>query len=319
MDYTIVKKLYYSLIKIRKFEEKIIELYSKEEMRCPVHLYIGQEAIAVGVCAHLKKEDYLFSYHRNHGHLIAKGVDIKPMFAELYGKKNGCSGGKGGSPHMISVEHGVFGTTAIVGGGIPIAVGGALSCKMKKEERIAVLFFGDGAVDEGTFYESMNFAKIKNVPLLCVCENNFYATNSPQKVRQANPDIYKIADLYGMPAVCVDGNDVFKVYAAAKDFIGRIRKGEGPCFIEARTYRCRTHVGPETDIEKGFRAREEVEEWMNKCPYKQFKARILENNLIKEKDVQEIEKQVDKEIEEAVQFAASGPFPDKDDLDKDVY
>lgn len=315
----IIKKIYYYLIKIRKFEEKIIELYPRQEMRCPVHLCIGQEAIAAAVGVNLNKEDYVFSNHRNHGHFIAKGMDIRVMFAEIYGRTTGCSGGKGGSMHLVDPERGIMGSSAIVAGGIPIAVGTALSSRMQKLKKVSVVFFGDGAVDQGTFYESMNFASVKKLPVVFVCENNFYATNSAQKTRQANTDIHKLADFFLMPRACIDGNNALEVYAAAKEFIGRARDGGGPAFIEARTYRCRTHVGPETDIEKGFRAKEEVDEWLTRCPYKTFRQDILRNDLLKETEVMEIENGVDKEIREALEFALAGPYPQKEDLYKDVY
>ncbi|MCU0666187.1 MAG: thiamine pyrophosphate-dependent dehydrogenase E1 component subunit alpha [Candidatus Omnitrophica bacterium] len=319
MDKRIIKDLYYRMVKIRKFEDKIIQHYPEQQMRCPVHLYIGQEAIATGVCAHLKKSDYLFSYHRNHGHLIAKGADIKEMFAELYGKKTGCSSGKGGSTHMVSLENSIFGTSAIVAGGIPIGTGAALAVRLQRQRQIVVIFLGDGAIEQGTFFESMNFAKLKKLPILFVCENNFYATNSSQKVRQANPDIYKIADFFSMPKALLDGNDVIQVYKKSGDFIARIRKGSGPCFIEARTYRFRTHVGPETDIEKGFRAREEVEKWMKKCPYKRFHRQILANKLLKENELLDIEHRADEEVKEAWEFAVKSPYPEKEDLRTDIY
>lgn len=307
------------LSKIRGFEEKIIELYPQQEMRCPVHLYIGEEAIAVGVCINLKTEDYVFSNHRNHGHLIAKGVDLKPMLAEIYGKKTGCSQGKGGSMHMISVEHSIMGTSSIVAGTIPISVGAALAVNMKQEKKVVVAFFGDGAVDEGVFYESLNFASLKKLPIVFVCENNFYATNSPQAVRQVNPDIYKIADFFSMPGVCVDGNNILEVHRAAKKFITRARSGLGPSLLEARTYRWRTHVGPETDIEKGFREKEEVKEWIKRCPLEKFKKYILNKRLLKKEDCEKIDKKVKKEIEQALSFALKSPLPHKKDLLKDVY
>jgi pyruvate dehydrogenase E1 component alpha subunit len=314
-----LKKIYCNLVKIRKFEEKIIELYPKQEMKCPVHLYIGQEAIAVGFCMHLNKDDYVFSNHRNHGHLIAKGVDLKPIFAELYGKKTGCSSGKGGSMHLISMENSIMGTSAIVGGGIPIAVGTALASKMIGNGNIAVVFFGDGAVDEGVFYECLNFSALKKLPIIFVCENNLYATNSPQKVRQINQDIYKIAEFFLMPGVLVDGNNVFEVYKTAEKYIKKARNGDGPSLIEARTYRWRTHVGPETDIEKGFRNKEEVEEWLKKCPLKKFKEIISENNLIKKEELEDIDKKVNDEIMSALDFALSSPYPQEEDLYKNVY
>ena len=316
---SILKKIYYYLIKIRKFEEKIVELYPKQEMHCPVHLYIGQEAIAVGVCIHLDKEDYVFSNHRNHGHLIAKGVDLKYMLAEIYGRKTGCSKGKGGSMHMISPGNSILGTSAIVGGGIPIGVGAALASKMKKDGRVVVVFFGDGAADTGIFYESLNFASLKKLPILFVCENNFYATNSPQSNRQINPDIYKIADLFFMPGFLVDGNNVFEVFNVANKVIERIRKGKGPALIEARTYRWKTHVGPETDIEKGFREEKEVEEWFKKCPLKRFKEAVHKNNLVNKDELKKIESGVKEEIDEALDFALKSPYPESEDLYKDVY
>ena len=315
----ILKKIYYYLVKIRKFEEKIIELYPQQEIRCPVHLYIGQEAIAVGLCVNLKKEDYVFSNHRNHGHLIAKGVALKPILAELYGKRTGCSRGKGGSMHMVSLERSIMGTSSIVAGGIPLAVGTALASKMKKEKRVTVVFFGDGAVDEGAFYESLNFASLKKLPVVFVCENNFYATNSPQKNRQVNPDIYKIADFFLMPGVCIDGNDVFETYKTAKKFIDRARDGSGPSLIEARTYRWKTHVGPETDIEKGFRGKKEIAEWVKKCPLEKFKEHVLKNNLLKKKNFVEVEKRVEKEIIAALDFAITSPDVQEEDLYRDVY
>ncbi|MDD4910534.1 MAG: thiamine pyrophosphate-dependent dehydrogenase E1 component subunit alpha [Candidatus Omnitrophica bacterium] len=315
----VLKNLYYYLVKIRRFEEKVIELYPGQEIRCPVHLCIGQEAIAVGFCANLRKDDYIFSNHRNHGHLIAKGMQLDSMFAELYGRSAGCSEGKGGSMHMVSTEHGIMGTSAIVAGGIPIAAGAALSSKMKKDKRVTTVFFGDGAVDEGVFYETLNFSALKKLPVVFVCENNSYATNSPQRDRQANIDIYKIADFFHVPGKCIDGNDVLEVYKTAKECIGRARDGRGPSLIEARTYRWKTHVGPETDIEKGLRDAEEVEEWFKKCPLKKFRQHVLKNGLVKEKELAGLEKKADKEISEALDFALGSPYPEEKELYKGVY
>lgn len=316
---SVIKKLYYYLIKIRRFEEKIVELYPKQQMKTPVHLYIGQEAIAAGVCSNLKKEDYVFSNHRNHGHLIAKGVDLKYMFAELYGRVTGCSAGKGGSMHMASVENFILGTSAIVAGAIPIAAGTALACKMKRNKNVTVVFFGDGAVDEGVFYESLNFASLHKLPLIFVCENNFYATNSPQRVRQVNPNIYRIAEFFRMPGVCADGNNVFEIYKIAGKFIDRARNGSGPALIEARTFRWKTHVGCETDLEKGLRDKEEVEQWLSRCPVHKFKRDILKNKFITGKEFENINKKVSDEINVALRFALKSPYPKAADLYKDVY
>lgn len=316
---TVIRKLCYSLIKIRRFEEKIIELYPKQEMKTPVHLYIGQEAIAAGVCANLKREDYVFSNHRNHGHLIAKGADLKYIFAELYGRSTGCCKGKGGSMHMASVQDSIMGTSAIVSGGIPIAVGCALASKMMNEKKVAVVFFGDGAVDEGVFYESLNFASLKKLPVIFMCENNLYATNSPQKARQVNPDIYKIASFFCMPGICCNGNNVFEIYGLAKRLIDKARKGCGPSLVEARTFRWRTHVGCETDIEKGLRDREEIEQWLKRCPLDKFKHDILKKKFITEKEFDSIDKKVSSEIRLALEFALKSPYPKPSDLYEDVY
>lgn len=318
-DPGVLKNIYYYLVKIRQFEEKVIELYPKQEIRCPVHLCIGQEAIAVGFCVNLNKDDYVFSNHRNHGHLIAKGMELDSMFAELYGRSTGCSGGKGGSMHMVSTGHGIMGTSAIVAGGIPIAVGTALSSKMKKENKVTVVFFGDGAVDEGVFYEGLNFSALKKLPVVFVCENNSYATNSPQRDRQANTDIYKIADFFRLPGKCIDGNDVLDVYKTAKECVERARKGLGPSLIEARTYRWKTHVGPESDIEKGLRDAQEVEEWLKKCPLEKFRKHILKNSLVKEKELKDLDKKAGEEIAGALDFALSSPYPEAKDLYKGVY
>jgi len=316
---SILKQLYCKMLKIRKFEEKIIDLYPAQEMRCPVHLYIGQEAIASGVCASLNKEDYIVSNHRNHGHLIAKGADLRPMVAELYGKSDGCSGGKGGSMHMVASGVSAIGTSAIVAGGLPIAVGCAFSSKIKKEKRVTAVFFGDGAVDEGTFYESLNFASLFKLPVIFVCENNFYATNSHQKNRQSNPNIRKIADFFRMPSALIDGNDVIKVWGAAKKFVEKARSGKGPCFIEARTYRYCTHVGPETDVSKGLRERSEYDFWVNRCPLKLFTEHLLKKKLMKYGTMKALEKEIDREIQEALDFAVKSKYPQKEDLYKDVY
>jgi len=314
-----LEQIYYSLVRIRRFEEKIVELYPEQEMCCPVHLYIGQEAVAAGVCANLNKRDHVFSNHRNHGHLVAKGADLKYLFAEIYGKKTGCSEGKGGSMHMIASECSILGTSAIVGGGIPISVGAALASKMKKEDKISVVFFGDGAADSGVLYESLNFAALRKLPLLFVCENNFYATNSPQRSRQVNPDIYKISGLFSLPGFLIDGNDVFEVYNKSKKAIEKIRKGRGPALIEARTYRWQSHVGPQTDIEKGLRKKEEVEKWLKKCPLKRFKKAVEKDKLMDKASREKIENLVEREITEALEFASNSPYPKKQDLYTDVY
>lgn len=265
-DESTLLRLLDTMLYLRRFEELIVEVYPEQDMKTPVHLYIGQEAVAAGVCDHLKAGDYLFSTHRNHGPCLAKGVEPFALYAEFYGKEAGCCRGRGGSMHSASPENGILGTSAIVGGGIPLAVGAALAAKLRGEDRISVGFFGDGASEEGTFHESLNFAALKNLPVLFVCENNFYATASPLRARQPNPDIHARARGYGMPATLVDGNDAAAVWEAASKAVDHIRGGGGPAFLECRTYRWKGHVGPDCDWQSGCRPKEELDQWMERCP-----------------------------------------------------
>ncbi|HTY45840.1 MAG TPA: thiamine pyrophosphate-dependent dehydrogenase E1 component subunit alpha [Patescibacteria group bacterium] len=313
------KELLFTMLKIRRFEEKITDLYPEQQMKTPVHLCIGQEASAAGVCAHLTKDDYIFSTHRNHGHFIAKGIDVKPFMAELYGKAAGCSRGKGGSMHIVSLPEGIFGASAIVGAGMALGVGAALAIKMKKEKRVTVTFFGDGAVDEGTFHESLNFASLKKLAVVFVCENNFYATNSPQSARQSQDNISLRAGGYGMPGVQLDGNDVESIYRAAGQAIEAARSGKGPALIECRTYRWRGHVGPECDYEKGCRSKEELAEWMEKCPIAGYKEELLKNKVITPAEYETRMQEIDRQINAAVAFAKESPFPDAGEIFRDVY
>lgn len=314
-----LRQMYLLMLKIRKFEEKVVELYPAQDMRTPVHLYIGHEAIAAGVCLNLQKCDYVFSNHRGHGHCIAKGMDMKLMLAEFYGKKTGCCKGKGGSMHLVDPENGVLGTSAIVGGGLPLAVGAALASVMQGNGRVSVAFFGDGAVDEGSFHESLNFASLKKLPVVFVCENNFYATNSPQSARHSSDDIACLAEGYMMPGVCVDGNDVIAVFEAAQKAINLARNGKGPTLMECRTYRWKAHVGPDCDVEKGCRPREELDQWIKRCPIKRFRELLLDENVMSESEMHRLARQVDEEIEEAVVFAKNSPPPDPKELYEDVY
>ncbi len=311
--------LYSTMLKIRLFEEKIVELYPEQEMKCPVHLYIGQEAIAAGVCANLTKTDYIVSNHRCHGHAIAKGADIKALMAEFYGKAAGCSKGKGGSMHVVDVERGMLGTSAIVGGGIPMGVGSALASSIRKDGFVTVIFLGDGASEEGVFYESMNFAALKNLPVVFICENNGYATNSPQHARHATCDISGMANAYKIPGRCIDGNDVEAVYATAKEAIGLAREGGGPSLIEAVTYRWKGHVGPEADHLKGCRPEVELTDWMEKCPVKRFDDRLVNEGVSDKAGLIEIGAVIAEEIEEAVRFSKAAPYPLAEDLLTEVY
>lgn len=314
-----LKDLYFQMLRIRRFEERIVDLYPEQEMKCPVHLCIGQEAIAAGVCIHLKKEDYVFSNHRGHGHCLAKGSDMKPLFAEFHGKVTGCSRGKGGSMHLIDIPNGILGTSAIVGGGIPMGVGAALASRLKGKERITVIFFGDGAFEEGAFYESFNFAALKKLPVVFVCENNFYATNSRQEARQAVCNISGTAAAFDAHGICIDGNDVLEVYRAAGESVAKARSGRGPSLIEAKTYRWKGHVGPEEDWTKGCRPEEELREWKEKCPIKRYREVLLSGNIIDKAGMEVMEAKIKAELDEAVEFAKNSPYPDTSELLKDVY
>ncbi|MBI5586789.1 MAG: thiamine pyrophosphate-dependent dehydrogenase E1 component subunit alpha [Deltaproteobacteria bacterium] len=315
----ILDRMYASMLRIRMFEEKIVELYPEQEMKCPVHLCIGQEAIAAGVCLNLKKDDYVFSNHRGHGHCLAKGSPMRPLFAEFYGKATGCSKGKGGSMHLVDAERGILGTSAIVGGGIPMGVGASLASMLKNEERVTAIFFGDGAYDEGAFYESFNFASLKKLPVVFVCENNFYATNSHQSARQPGCRISDTAAAFDAHGVCVDGNDVIAVYKAARDSVSRAARGGGPSLIEAKTYRWKGHVGPEADFDKGSRPKEELDYWVERCPVKAFRAFLLEKNVTTPKEMDEVASAIKAEIDDAVSFARASPYPEAKELLEDLY
>jgi pyruvate dehydrogenase E1 component alpha subunit len=308
------------MLRIRKLEERIAELLqSPSEIVCPVHLYTGQEAVATGVCANLRREDYVFSTHRSHGHYIAKGGDLRALMAELYGKATGCSRGRGGSMHLASPDMGLPGSSAIVAGTIPIAVGAALALSLKKSDGVAVSFFGDGAVGEGTFYESLNLASLKKLPVIFVCENNLYSTHMPVAACLAATEIYKKAEAFCLPGTRVDGNNVIEVYQVASEAIAAARRGEGPALIECLTYRWRGHVGPNYDLDKGLRRQEELDYWMKKDPVKMLEASLLEQKIISVTERDRIGREIDEEIAAAVTFARESPYPDEIEVDKGVF
>jgi len=315
----VLRDMYYMIVKIRKEGERIAELYPEQEMRCPTHLSIGQEAVAVGVCANLRKDDYVFSFHRCHAHYLAKGGELRRLVAELYGKKTGCAGGVGGSMHLVAPDVGFMGASSIVAGTIPIAMGTALASVMQGSDRVSVTFFGDAAVEEGTFHETLNFASLKSLPVIFVCENNLYATHSHLLSRQPADNIFERGESHHVPGVCVDGNDLLAVYQAAKEAVDRCRRGQGPFLIECKTYRWREHVGPYYDYDLGYRSKEELDKWMARCPVSIYEKVLLENGILSQKDVSTIAKEVGEEMEEAVRFAKESPFPDEAELLKDVY
>jgi len=314
----IAKKLYTALVRCRKFDDKIVELFPQQEMRCPTHLSLGQEAVAAGVCVALEESDLVFSTHRCHSHTIAKGGSFNLMMAELYGRVTGCSKGKGGSMHFVQPEVGIMGASAIVGGTVPLAVGAALAAKMRSQNIVTVPFFGDGGIEGGAFHESMNFASLKKLPVLFVCENNGVATCSLLNARQVYGDLYKRADGYQMPGIQVDGTKADEVYLAAKGVIDNIRKGKGPALLEALCYRWKEHVGPNFDYQLGYRTKEELESWMKKDPVKRFENFSLKKKLLLKDQISQINASIESELEASIIFAKNSAFPDKEALLQDI-
>lgn len=314
-----LRSMYITMLRIRKFEEKIAELLLHGEIKCPTHLYIGEEAVATGICANLRQEDYVFSTHRSHGHYIAKGGDIRALMAEMYGKVTGCSKGRGGSMHLASPDVGLPGSSAIVAGTVPLAVGAALAFSIQGQNTVSVAFFGDGAVGEGVWYESLNFASLKKLPVVLVCENNLYSTHMPISACLADANIYQKAEIFNMPGVRVDGNNVVEAFKAAERAIENARHGNGPTLIECMTYRWRGHVGPNYDLDKGLRSKEELDYWMNRCPIKALEKLLLNHSIISKSEKIQIHKSIDKEIEEALIFAKESPYPDESELLNNVF
>lgn len=312
--------LFYDMLRIRLVEEGIAELYPEQEMRCPVHLCVGQEAIPVGVCSHLLREDIVMGNHRSHGHYLAKGGDLKSMMAEIYGKATGCSKGKGGSMHLIDLSVNFLGTTPIVASIIPVAVGTAFATSLKNENRVTVIFLGRAATEEGVFAESLNFASLKKLPIVFVSEDNFFSVYSPLSDRQPkNRDNVSIAKAYGMTGARGDGNDIHTVYELANSAINHVREGRGPYFLEFETYRWREHCGPNFDNDLGYRSEAEYQKWKKKCPVLNHENDLLEANLLDKNQVDQMREKIHREFKEAVAFAKSSPFPDADEMHKDIY
>lgn len=313
-----LKNLYYQLLRIRLVEERIAEEYAKQEMRCPVHFCIGHEAIPVGVCANLKKEDFVFSNHRSHGHYLAHGGKLAEMIAEIYGKKTGCSRGRGGSQHLIDLSANFLGATPIVGGTIPVATGCAFASCLKKEKAVTAVFFGDAATEEGIFHESINFAALKKLPVLFVCENNFYSIFTHIRDRQPKRAIASFVAAYGIFSVKEDGNDVVGVYKAAKKALAHIRKGSGPAFLEFTTYRFREHCGPNYE-EEGGRPKEEFERWRKRDPVERMEKKMLKEKLINVKEIEKMKEKIEREIDKAFAFAEKSPYLEEKPEETNVY
>ena len=314
--------LYRTMVRIRLVEESFVEPILKGDIRCPVHLYVGEEAVAAGVCANLTDKDYVFGTHRSHGHYIAKGGGMKEMVAEIYGKETGCAKGRGGSMHVIDVKRGMLGAAPIVAGTVSLATGAALASRMRKENRVSVAFFGDGAVGEGVLHESLNFAALKKLPVIYVCENNLYSTHLPITECRTTPDIFEIGAPYGIHYEQVDGQDVLKTYAAGKRAAEHARRGKGPVFLEFMTYRYRGHVGPDDNIQGShtdIRPREEIARWKRNDPLKNLERVLLAKKLASAKELNGIVSKAEKEVREAHAFALKSPYPKPQDLSRYVY
>jgi pyruvate dehydrogenase E1 component alpha subunit len=321
MNKRIKIQLFEMMLKIRLVEEEIVKRYSSSQMRCPTHLSIGQEAVPAALGLNVNDKDYAISTHRGHGHYIGKGGNIRSMIAEIYGKSTGCSKGRGGSMHLIDRKVGFMGTSAIVGNSIPVGVGFGLSSKIKKTNQISCVFFGDGATEEGVYYESLNFAVLKKLPILFICENNFYSVYSPLKVRQPpNRSVTDVAKALGLGTQnLVDGNDVLSSYNSINKAIKRIKKGNGPQFIEFSTYRWREHCGVNFDNDLGYRSEKEFNEWKRKDPISNFKDYLISENIISIELLQQIKSKIDLEIQDAFNYAIESPFPEANQAYIDEY
>jgi TPP-dependent pyruvate/acetoin dehydrogenase alpha subunit len=311
--------MYRTMVTIRRFEETIRDLFFQGQIPGFVHVSIGEEAVPTGVCAALTKQDYITTTHRGHGHMLAKGGALKPMMAELLGKRTGYCKGKGGSMHIVSYDLGILGANGIVGGGIPIATGAALASNFHGNDAVAVAFFGDGASNEGTFHESLNLAGLWKLPVIYVCQNNCYAEFTPTSESTAVQDIAIRAPGYGMPGVIVDGNDVLAVYETTRAAVARARAGEGPTLIEAKTYRWEGHVVGEQAFVGEYRPADELESAKQQCPIALFGRKLLATGFIEEPELTRIADEVQREIDEAVAFAQSSPLPEPAEALADVF
>jgi pyruvate dehydrogenase E1 component alpha subunit len=313
-----LESLYASMVRIRIAEERIGELVEAGEVRCPCHLYIGQEAIAVGVCAALQTADYVWGGHRSHGHYLAKGGDLTEMFAEILGRATGCSSGRGGSMHLFAPDVGILGTVPLVAATVPLAVGTALAAKLRGDGRVSVSFFGDGAVEEGPTHESLNFAAVYRLPVIFVCENNFYASHMALLERRAADNIVDLAAAHGLPGERIDGNDVQAVQAATATAVARARAGDGPTLLECRTYRWRGHVGPSWDMDVGVKRKDELPEWLPRDPIRRLKDALVAQGVAPDRFAR-IDDDIKSEIETALARARSAPYPTEQELTEHVY
>jgi TPP-dependent pyruvate/acetoin dehydrogenase alpha subunit len=315
-----LRSLYRSMLRIRRVEERIEQDYHEDQMKTPIHLVIGQEAVAVGTCSVLQDNDTVYTGHRTHGVYLAKGGDLRAMLAEFFCRVSGCAGSRGGSMHLLDKSVGFDGGSAIVAGAIPIATGAALAFKLRQEERVTGVFFGDAATEEGAFFEALNFAALWKLPVIFVCENNFYSVCSPLHKRQP-PDvpIWRKAEAMGVTARRVDGSNVLAVREAMGGAVARARAGEGPSLLECFAYRWRAHGGSGDDSASGYRDPAEVAHWQTYCPIALYGRWLEEHNLLDDARIQGMEQAIQEEIEEGIQFAVASPEPGPGDLTTHVY
>lgn len=308
--------MYRTMVRIRHFEERVAREFADGNIPGSVHSYIGEEAVATGAIAHLRPDDYIMSTHRGHGHMIAKGGRTDRMMAELFAKKTGYCLGKGGSMHIADIDIGMLGAAGIVGSGIPIATGAGLSAKLRGTDQVTICFFGDGAACIGRFHEGINLGAIWKLPVIYICENNLWAVSVPTSTSLAIRDIADRAVGYGIPGVVVDGMDVLAVYEVVGEAVARAKGGEGPTLVEAKTYRFRGHFEGDSGT---YRPKEEIDEWQKKEPIKLFEKKLLEMKVITKKEVEEIDKEILAEIDQAVKFAQESPFPKPEETLENVY
>jgi acetoin:2,6-dichlorophenolindophenol oxidoreductase subunit alpha len=315
MDRATALEMYRRMVRSRRFEEFVAELAGAGMIPGGVHLSIGQEGAAVGACMALRQDDYITGTHRSHGHPIAKGADIGPLMAELFGKRTGVNKGKGGSMHLADFSVGSLGETSIVGSGLPIATGGALSAKMRGIDRVALCFFGDGAANQGAFHESLNIASVWKLPVIYFCENNQYALSTPAASVMSVVNIADRAAAYSMPGKIVDGQDPIAVYEVVAEAVARARAGDGPTLVEAKTYRYMEHA---VGLRLAYRTSDEIAEWKERDPLVRMVARLTELG-VSGTEVKTLEQQVEDEVEAAVAFAKESPFPEHDEMFDDIY
>ena len=302
--------LFRSMLRIRMVEEQIAHLYSEQQMRCPVHLSIGQEAVAAATCLALEPGDVAVSGHRAHAHYLAKGGSLAAMLAEIYGRETGCARGRGGSMHLVDEAAGFLGSTPIVAGTVPVGVGVAFADWMQERRRVTMIFFGEGTAEEGVVHESLNFAVLKQLPVVFVCENNLYSVYTPLNERQPDRPLYRWAGGYGMPAATADGNDAVAVYRTTVEAVARARSGGGPTFLEFPTYRWREHCGPNFDNHIGYRTEEEYLEWRERCPVETMQRQLAREGLLDSQRLEDLRATLQGEVDDAVAFAKASPFPD---------